>query len=280
LAKIIHQRSLSLATTYPLSTRKTIRTVALPAEHGGWGFLLEPLVLGLLVAPSWWGGLLSLTALSMFLIHQPLRTVIKDRMKRLRLPRTIWGERFLVGYGLLAVLTLVLVLLNAEPTFLIPLAIAHPLVLVQLYYDVRSESRELLPEICGGLALGAMAPAIALVDGWELGAALLLWIPLAARAVSSILYVRARLRLQKDKPYSPFPTWISHIFATLMISALSLLTDAPYLSITAFLILLARAVIGLKPDQPKVRVAVIGFQEMVFGLLTVVLVVAGYQLGI
>lgn len=269
-----------MATTYPLSTRKTIRTVALPAEHGGWGFLLEPLLLGLLVAPSWLGGLLSLTALSMFLIHQPLRTVIKDRMKGVRLPRTIWGERFLLGYGVLALLTLGVVLLNADPIFLLPVAVAHPLVLAQLYYDVRSESRELLPEICGGLALGAMAPAIALVDGWELGTALLLWIPLAARAVSSIVYVRARLRLQKDKPYSPFPTWISHIFAMLMIAVLPIMTNAPYLSIAAFLILLARAVIGLKPDQPKVRVAVIGFQEMGLGLLTVVLVAVGYLVGV
>ena len=29
-----------------------LRTVALPVEHGGWGISLEPVVLGLLVAPS------------------------------------------------------------------------------------------------------------------------------------------------------------------------------------------------------------------------------------
>lgn len=29
-----------------------LRTVALPAEHGGWGFLFEPIVLGLLLAPT------------------------------------------------------------------------------------------------------------------------------------------------------------------------------------------------------------------------------------
>ncbi|MBZ0296495.1 MAG: YwiC-like family protein [Anaerolineae bacterium] len=32
--------------------RPNLRSVALPAEHGGWGFLIEPILLGLLVAFS------------------------------------------------------------------------------------------------------------------------------------------------------------------------------------------------------------------------------------
>ena len=46
---------------------RTIRSVALPTEHGGWGFLAEPILPGLLVAPSWAGLLLSLAALAVFL---------------------------------------------------------------------------------------------------------------------------------------------------------------------------------------------------------------------
>ena len=38
-----------MATTTP-SVR--LKAIALPPEHGAWGFLLEPIVLGLLVAPS------------------------------------------------------------------------------------------------------------------------------------------------------------------------------------------------------------------------------------
>ena len=33
--------------------RVRVKTVALPNEHGGWGLLLEPVALGLLVVPSW-----------------------------------------------------------------------------------------------------------------------------------------------------------------------------------------------------------------------------------
>jgi hypothetical protein len=32
-----------------------LKSVALPVEHGGWGMLGEPLLLALLVAPSWAG---------------------------------------------------------------------------------------------------------------------------------------------------------------------------------------------------------------------------------
>jgi hypothetical protein len=40
-----------------------VRLVALPAEHGGWGLLLEPIALGLAVAPSLAG-----TFLGMFIV--------------------------------------------------------------------------------------------------------------------------------------------------------------------------------------------------------------------
>ena len=31
------------------------RSVAVPTEHGGWGLTFEPVLLGLIVAPSWAG---------------------------------------------------------------------------------------------------------------------------------------------------------------------------------------------------------------------------------
>lgn len=50
----------------------SLRALALPAEHGGWGFVLEPVVLGLLVCPSRPGGALALAATATFLAHHPL----------------------------------------------------------------------------------------------------------------------------------------------------------------------------------------------------------------
>ena len=64
------------------------RPVALPAEHGGWGFLAEPVVLGLVLAPSAAGLCLALAALAAFLARHPLRLALIDRRKGVRYPRT------------------------------------------------------------------------------------------------------------------------------------------------------------------------------------------------
>ena len=51
----------------------TLRSVAMPAEHGGWGLTLEPGLLGVLVAPSAAGLLLAVAALLVFLARTPVR---------------------------------------------------------------------------------------------------------------------------------------------------------------------------------------------------------------
>jgi len=43
-----------------------IRAVALPAEHGGWALIIEPIALGLLVAPSITGLFIGAEALASF----------------------------------------------------------------------------------------------------------------------------------------------------------------------------------------------------------------------
>ena len=187
-----------------------IKSVALPSEHGGWGFLIEPILLGLLVATSSPGVLLAIAASGVFLIHQPLKIAIKDHLKRRRPPRTIMAERFAVGYGLLAAIPVGILLLTMPSTFLIPIGLALPFAAVQLFYDAQNRSRRLIPELCGALALAMIAPAIAILAGWSVQGALLLWIPLALRAVTAILYVRARLRVEQGKSAPVGGVWLAH----------------------------------------------------------------------
>ena len=56
-----------------------IREIALPTEHGSWGFVLEPLVLALLVAYSFPGLMLALCTFFMFLSHQPIKNLFKKK---------------------------------------------------------------------------------------------------------------------------------------------------------------------------------------------------------
>src|SRR5687768_18395179 len=50
-----------------------IRSVALPAEHGGWSMLLEPIVLGLRLVPPWPGACLALALAGAFLARHPFK---------------------------------------------------------------------------------------------------------------------------------------------------------------------------------------------------------------
>jgi hypothetical protein len=62
--------------------------VALPSEHGGWSLTLEPVALGLLVAPSWPGLALGAAALVAFVARTPLKVVLVDRWRHRWLART------------------------------------------------------------------------------------------------------------------------------------------------------------------------------------------------
>ena len=261
--------------------RKVIRSVALPAEHGGWGFLIEPILLGLLTAFSPGGFLLSISAVGVFLLHQPLKIVIKDRLKGNRPPRTIWAERFAVGYGTLAVVPfIVLIISHYDLIAFFPLVMALPFALVQLWYDAKNQSRKLLPELCGAVALGAIAPIIALLGGWEVIPALILWLFLLGRIIPSILYVRARLRLEHGNAIQRGAVWAVHIGAVMMVGGFAIVQAMPYLGVLAMLILLGRALIGLSDYRKPRRAPIIGFQELGYGFLTAFLGALGYRLGL
>jgi YwiC-like protein len=61
--------------------RAAWRAMAIPDEHGGWGLTAEPVLLGLLVAPSWAGAALAVAAFVAFLVRTPLKVVLVDRWR-------------------------------------------------------------------------------------------------------------------------------------------------------------------------------------------------------
>jgi hypothetical protein len=266
--------------TSPKIPSVRLRSIALPTEHGGWSFLLEPVLLALLVVPSVAGFWLMLATALAFLAHQPVKLAIKDWHNRRRLPRTRWAERFAFLYGLSACGTFVLAHLGSENAFWLPLLLAAPLAIVQVRYDATNRSRELVPEITGALALGAVAPAAALIGGWSLIAALLLWLILALRTLTSILYVRARLRLEYGKPAQSGVAIGAHTAGIALLAGFALDRLIPLLAPAAMMILLLRAGLGLSRYRKPAPAKVIGLREMGFGLLTVLLIAAGYALNL
>ncbi|MBI5667674.1 MAG: YwiC-like family protein [Chloroflexi bacterium] len=256
-----------------------LRSVALPAEHGGWGFMLEPILLGLLVAPSLAGLLLGLGVFGMFLARHPLKLVAADRKRGRRFARTGAAERFVLLYGGLAAFGVFGAALVGGPTVLLPMLAAAPLMLLTLYFDFTNRSRDLLPELAGPLGLAAVSSSIALAGGWPLLPALALWVIQAARAQPSVLYVRARLKLEHGKDAHLALPLIAQATALVIVLALALAGLAPLLVVAPLAALLARAWFGLYRRVP-LPAKIIGFREMAFGFGTVLLAAVGYALKI
>lgn len=248
-----------------------LRSIALPAEHGGWGFLIEPMLLGLLVAPTWQAAVLCISVFAFFLVHQPLKLAAKDHQKGRRIERTIYAERFAIGYGLIGVFTLLVVAINSDPIFLLPFGVALPMMAVQLYYDARNQSRAVVSEMAGGLALGSTATAIALIGGVDMVPAFILWVLLAARIIPAIIYVRARLRLEKGKDWEALPVWVSHAIALAVIFALFASGLTTWWAVLAIGILTFRALKGISKYRKPVKPSQVGISEMILGFLTAVL---------
>jgi hypothetical protein len=245
--------------------------VALPIEHGAWGFLLEPALLGLLVAASWAGLALVAAALAALLLQTPLSLVLADLRRGRRFPRTALAWRFVAGYGaaLLAFTALALTLAGTAYV-LVPAAFAAPLVAVQLWFDARHRAREWLPEAAGAVAIGSLAACVALAGGWSLLPALGLWALLAARTVPTILYVRARLRLERGQAVARAPTWIGHGLALGGVAAAAAFGAVAWPLTLAYAALGVRATLGTSSRRTSVPAKVIGFRELGFGVLVVV----------
>jgi hypothetical protein len=262
-------------------TSVRVRNIALPVEHGGWGFTLEPVALGLLVAPSLPGLFLAMATLAAFLARHPLKLVMADRRRGRRFARTHVAERFALIYILIAALSLLAAIKAAiSYEFLSPLLFAAPFALIQLLFDRLSRSRALLPELAGVTAMAAIASSIALANGWTRGVAFGLWAVLAARVVPTILYVRARLKALHGQVASTGTVITMHVLALVIVLALAWMKLTPALAIIAFLILLARVLFGFSGRDRAARAKQIGIRELGFGAMTVATIALGHYFNL
>ncbi|NEP83260.1 MAG: YwiC-like family protein [Okeania sp. SIO3B3] len=248
-----------------------LRTIALPPEHGSWGLTLEPILLGLLIAPSWAGAGLALGAFGAFLLRWPVKVAQTSRRQN-RHARMGIALRFVGLYAVITLLGFGVGIWQAGWSPLMPLLPALPFGLIFFFYDSHNQSRSWQAELAGPVAFSAMAASIALAGGVTLPLAMALWAVLVARAVPSVLYVRARLRLDQDKPHQPLIVFVSHGVAVIGIAALSGMSLLPWLSVAVMVLLLGRALVGLSSYRRTVPVKVIGFTELGWGLLNVAMV--------
>jgi hypothetical protein len=257
-----------------------IRAVALAAEHGGWALIIEPIALGLLVAPSIGGLFIGAGSLAAFIARHPLKLAVGDRRKNRILKRTSLADRFALVYVTLAALFFTTAVTTLPREFLLPFLIAGPLLFVQFLYDARGHSRKLIPELAGALAVGSISTAIALAGGWSRPTAFALWIIVACRHVPTILYLRVLLgrRRQKQRATVNGAMIVVQSLPLIAVYFLLFFKIAPAVAIVVFAILFGRAVIGLF-NQSEPTPKTLGISEMAFGTFTVLMVSAGYRFG-
>jgi hypothetical protein len=260
----------------PAPAEASYRSVALPVEHGGWGLLLEPLAVGLVLSASGAGAALALAAVAAFLARHPLKLVLADRRRGSRYPRTALAERAAAAYGAVALLAGGAALI-ASPAAAVPLLLAAPLGAWQLWYDAQHRGRRLAPELMGSVALGSTAAAIALAGGRPAAVAAALWTLMALKAVTSVLYVRARLRLERAPEEAGVEGALgAHVAALAVTAALVALGAAPALALAAFGLLTLRAMHGLSSRRRRLPPREVGLRELAYGVLAAALIAAGY----
>ena len=249
------------------TARSDWREVALPSEHGGWSLTGEPALLGLLVAFSWAGLALGLAAMLAFVARTPLKVVLVDQWRHRWLDRTRLAATVLVAELVVLAALVAFAVLRADGRFWPPLAVAAPLIGLELWYDMRSRSRRLIPELAGTVGIGSIAAAIALADGTTARLSWGLWVVIAARSIGAIPYVRTQILRGRSRPS---PLWHSDLaqFVAVAVGVVGWWADfVPGAAAVAVAVMAAINVVAVR--RPPQRAVVIGIQQMVYGLVIV-----------
>lgn len=257
-----------------------LRALALPPEHGGWGFLLEALLLGLVAAPSPEGAALAALGLGAFLARHPLKLTLADAKRGRLFPRTRWALVFVGLYGGLAAVGAGFAIARARGRWWMPLALAAPPALAQLVADAWGRGRTLAAETLGAALPGALASSIALAAGWAIAPAFALWAILASRGLPAILHVRARLRADRGAAVDRWTVEAAHAVAWIVALALAAAELAPWTAAAVFGALLGRLLLERVARPGPVRPQILGVREMVLGGVSVLLIGIGYRLGV
>ncbi|MEO8679320.1 MAG: YwiC-like family protein [Vicinamibacterales bacterium] len=243
----------------------SLRSVLLPRDHGSWSFVLEPVALGLIAAPSVEGAAIALGGLALFLTRRPMQIV-----------RAADGRRWL-ALQLLAVLVIVALaslgygLWFGGGTASVALLAAVPLAAAFQWFDTRKAAREAAAELCGAFAFAAFAAAIVLAAGRPASVGAMLSGFAAARALASIVPIRTYLRRRKGQAVARWPSVVAPLVGLAAFAGVGAVTGYwwPAAWMVAFTL---RAAWLLGPWAPAWTATRVGVIETIIGAAAVLTV--------
>lgn len=255
----------AIASENPVALRRW-RELVWPKEHGSWSLALEPLALGLLAAPSIGGVALAIAAIAAFFVRQPLRTSFTE----LRPDRRDAARRAAVVCGAVALSGWFGALLAAGPAWwpwLLPSSAAGAFF---LYFDLHQAGREQLAEIAGAVTFSWLAAVLAVLAGWRGANAATIGLVMLARAVPTVLTVRATVRARKSGTSEPVLPIVASIVAVALVVVLARATLAPWTAAILVALLALRSAALLVFPRPSLRASTIGMIEAAVGVIFVV----------
>ena len=161
----------------------------------------------------------------------------------------------------------------AGVTWLIPLAPAGVLFGVELWFDARSRSRRLLPELCGAVGIAAVVSAIVVADDGSGWLALALWMVLAARAIASVTFAQGQVHRLRHGDWSKRTSDVAQLVGAVIALGAVLVDSSVWSGAVCVLAIVAVQVAWSR--GPARRAKVVGIWQMVFGLALVVATALG-----
>lgn len=255
------------------ATRSTLKAVGVPSEHGGWGLTLEPALLGMIVTPGPAGLALAVAAIVAFLARTPLKFVLVDGyrgrvLERTRVARRLAAAELALFAGLFATAVLL-----AKGSFWIPALASAACVGVELWFDLRSRSRRLVPELAGAIGISGIAAMIVLANGGAAVTAYAVWLILAARAITSIPFVREQVALRHGRRPAKVLLVVTDAVAVAVAAAAVAVLPSALAGAVAIAAVVAYQRISVMGRPPSA--VAIGIRQMVVGLTVVAVTALG-----
>lgn len=248
--------------------KSPLTAVLVPSEHGSWAFVLEPVLLGTLVSGHWSGLIVVLAALLGFLAYRPLKLGLRDVLARKSYPRTRiglgFGSLFLISSGIL----LILGPIQVVPQYWMAVGVFGLMGLAFAFFDARLSTGALGRELLGAvLTIPLAAAAFWISWNWtDNYPALSLSIVCLAKAIPTVLYVRARLRTREERGY--MGTWAigAGFLGMLAVGILEIAASGTSLFAIVYAVLAVRIIWGLSSHAKELAPKHVGMQEFAYSV--------------
>ena len=242
------------------------RELVRPKEHGSWSLALEPLALGLIVAPSPAGAALACSVVAAFFARRPVNIFQRDQ----RANRRVAACGAALTCVTVAALFLLIAFAVAGGDWIVWLIPSLALAAVFIGFDLRNAGREEMAEVAGTAAFAFLPATLAILAGWPATAALALALVMLGRAVPTVLCVRAYLRGAKTGERHPTAALASAAAAVAIGVVLARHGLAPWVAPGLLGLLMLRAIALLVSARLTLHARTLGMMEAATGVVFVV----------